>query len=62
MEGFKFLFKIILVVFSVISIIYPKLTWELSEGWKFKNAEPSNAYLIFTRIGAAFVLLFVLFI
>lgn len=62
MEGFEFLIKIILVVFSVISIINPKLAWELSEGWKFKNAEPSNAYLISTRIGAVFVLLFVLFI
>ncbi|HZK84052.1 MAG TPA: hypothetical protein VFC58_05120 [Desulfosporosinus sp.] len=38
--------KLIVSVFLLIGIVNPKIAWMISEGWKFKNAEPSEVYLI----------------
>ncbi|WP_432409672.1 DUF6199 family natural product biosynthesis protein [Wukongibacter sp. M2B1] len=35
----------------MINLAIPRLSWELTEGWKFKNAEPSNEALGFIRLG-----------
>lgn len=51
--------KIIVSIFLIIGIINPELSWKLSEGWKFKDAEPSDAYLIMTRIISVIVLIIV---
>ena len=53
------LFKLIFTVFALIGILNPKLTWQMSEGWKFKDAEPSEAYLVMTRITSVVVLIVV---
>ena len=39
------------IALSLISIFNPRLSWKIQKGWKFKNAEPSDAYLLATRIG-----------
>ncbi|WP_083824113.1 DUF6199 family natural product biosynthesis protein [Desulfosporosinus sp. OT] len=54
--------KIIASVFLLITIINPRITWMISEGWKFKNAEPSELYLIINRIMAVviFIVIWVL--
>ncbi|WP_042333717.1 DUF6199 family natural product biosynthesis protein [Desulfosporosinus meridiei] len=59
MPGF---IKIIASVFLIITIINPRITWMISEGWKFKNAEPSELYLIINRIMAVviFIVIWVL--
>lgn len=44
------LFKIIFSIFAIIGIVNPELSWKISEGWKFRNVEPSEAYLVLTRI------------
>ncbi|WP_085930980.1 DUF6199 family natural product biosynthesis protein [Desulfosporosinus sp. OT] len=49
-------------IFLLITIINPRITWMISEGWKFKNAEPSELYLIINRIMAVviFIVIWVL--
>ncbi|EHQ89458.1 DUF6199 family natural product biosynthesis protein [Desulfosporosinus youngiae] len=61
MLGFIFI-KIIASVFLLITIINPRITWMISEGWKFKNAEPSELYLMINRIMAVviFIVIWVL--
>ena len=49
--------KIIVSIFLLIGIINPKIAWMISEGWKFKNAEPSEVYLIINRIMAIVILI-----
>lgn len=56
------LVKLIFTIFALIGIFNPRLSWKMSEGWKFKNAEPSTAYLIMTRISSIVVLIIVWFI
>ncbi|SDY87761.1 hypothetical protein SAMN05660462_01106 [Proteiniborus ethanoligenes] len=51
--------KIIASIILIIGIINPRLTWKVSEGWKFKDAEPSEAYLIMSRIVSVIVLIIV---
>ena len=55
--------KIIASIFLLIHIVNPRIGWKISEGWKFKNAEPSELYLIINRIMAtAFLIIIWLFI
>ncbi len=49
--------KIFVSIFLLIGIINPKIAWMISEGWKFKNAEPSEVYLIINRIMAIVILI-----
>ena len=44
------LFGVLLVVSGLLSVLAPRAMWYLKEGWKFKNAEPSPAYLALTRL------------
>lgn len=50
------LIKFIISIPLIIGIISPRLMWSISEGWKFKDAEPSEAYLVMTRIMAVIIL------
>lgn len=56
------LIKIVFTVFCLIGIVNPMLSWKISEGWKFKNAEPSDAYLVMTRISSVIILIVVWFV
>lgn len=51
--------KIIINIFLIINIINPSLGWKIGEGWKYKNVEPSDDYLFFTRIISGFLLFLV---
>jgi hypothetical protein len=48
-------FFVVVLVFIIVnlicSIFWPRMMWYLSEGWKFKNAEPSGCVLAVYRIG-----------
>ncbi len=56
------LIKLLFTVFCIIGIINPELSWKMSEGWKFKDAEPSVLYLVMTRIMSIVVLVIVWFV
>jgi hypothetical protein len=51
------LFKMIISIFLIVGIVNPRFAWEMSEGWKFKDAEPSEAYLVMTRISSVIILI-----
>ena len=47
------LFGIVMLVGGLFNTISPQTAWYLSDGWKFKDAEPSDAALGLTRVGGA---------
>lgn len=56
--------SLIVALFGVIIAVFPNVSWYVSYGWRYKNAEPSDAALIFARVSgilivvaAAFLLL-----
>lgn len=51
--------KIIASILLIIGIINPKLSWKMSEGWKYKDIEPSEGYLIGTRITSVVILVII---
>lgn len=53
------LFKILMSILLLIGIISPETAWKMSEGWKFRNAEPSTAYLVFGRIMSIIILVII---
>jgi len=53
--------KVIVGIFLIINTINPKLIWRITEGWRYKNVEPSDSYLYFSRlISLTILLLFLL--
>lgn len=46
----KSIFGFLLLIVGGLSAISPETAWQLNMGWKFKDAEPSDAYLLYTRI------------
>jgi hypothetical protein len=43
-------FGFIFMIIGIIGAMFPRAAWYMSEGWKFKDAEPSDAALIMNRI------------
>lgn len=52
-----FWFLLIWIIVCSLGIFNPRLAWYLSEGWKFRDAEPSDAYLAWSRIGGVIFLI-----
>ena len=49
------------ISFAVISIFYPRIVWEITEGWYYRpNAGPSRLRLFLTRLSGIFTL-FIIF-
>ena len=55
---------LLLMALGLFEAVFPKAAWYLGYGWRYKDAEPSDAALIFARIGgvAATVIGFVLLV
>ncbi len=45
-----FEFKVIVSIILAIGIFFPYTSWQIFEGWKYKDAEPSEVYLTLGRI------------
>ena len=52
------LLGIVVIIVGVVNAISPQTGWNMSEGWKFKNAEPSEGALEIIRIGGIVCILF----
>lgn len=39
-----------LIIFGLIGMFSPETSWQIEYGWKFKDAEPSEAALIMNRV------------
>lgn len=50
------LLGILLIVYGVLSILAPGVMWFLLEGWKIKDAQPSEAAITFGRVFGAIAL------
>jgi len=50
------------MIIGVCSIIWPRVMWYLSEGWKFKNVEPSDLALTMTRVGGVLMVILGIFL
>ena len=46
----KTIIGLILLVLGRLSAINPEAAWQLEIGWKVRDAEPSDAYLLYIRI------------
>ncbi|MBQ4110088.1 MAG: hypothetical protein IJC74_04320 [Clostridia bacterium] len=53
----NFLLIFILIIIGLWNVISPYSSWYLSRGWHYKDAEPSEASLAFTRIGGVIVII-----
>ncbi|WP_150268680.1 DUF6199 family natural product biosynthesis protein [Paenibacillus tepidiphilus] len=57
------LFAILFIVIALLNIFFPALGWHLRYGWMVKGeSEPSDTYLLMTRISGVIVLIVFLFI
>lgn len=58
------LFFLLLLVAGLLSLLAPREMWHLTKGWQFKDAEPSDAAVVYMRVAgvieiiAAFYILF----
>jgi hypothetical protein len=53
-----FFFAFLFIVVAILNIIYPSFGWYLRYGWMFKgDSEPSDAYLLMSRISSIVVLI-----
>ncbi|MFD3258545.1 DUF6199 family natural product biosynthesis protein [Paenibacillus lentus] len=61
MMGF---FLLIFVLLAILNIIFPRFGWYMQYGWMVKgnNVEPSNAYLLMTRITSIIALIVVFYL
>ncbi|ASW42887.1 DUF6199 family natural product biosynthesis protein [Clostridium isatidis] len=54
--------KIIISIFLIIDLINPRFGWKLSEGWKYKDLEPSESYLFWSRVKSLLILIIIWFL
>lgn len=50
-------FAVIVILIGIFNLVAPDAAWELSRGWQFKDAEPSDAALVAARIGGGVTIL-----
>ncbi len=53
------LFVLVPCEFSVLcacAVLCPRMIWFLSEGWRFRGAEPTGCALVATRVGGLVLL------
>ena len=53
-NGGLLLAGVLLLLVGAVNAIAPAAVWELSDGWRFKNAEPSDTALAVYRFGGIF--------
>lgn len=56
------LIAVIVLGIGLFNAISPHTAWYLSSGWKYKNAEPSDAALGFARLGGIAAIIFAFFL
>jgi hypothetical protein len=44
-----------MIAIGIANLLFPRTFWYLSEGWKFKNSEPSNTALVIIRVIGFFI-------
>ncbi|MCL4560534.1 MAG: hypothetical protein M1281_07965 [Chloroflexi bacterium] len=52
----------LLFIGGLLNLLQPRLAWQLSEGWRYENLEPSSLYLGFIRFSGAILLLLAIYL
>lgn len=52
------LLGLFLIVVGLVSIFNPKLGWWLSDGWKYKDVEPSGCAMFAQVVGGIIAVIF----
>ena len=52
---------IVLLLVGVFNVAAPQTAWYLSDGWRYKNAEPSDTALDMTRLGGIVAIIIAVF-
>lgn len=47
---------VVILIFGIVGVASPEGSWKMSYGWRFKDAEPSNAALAFEKAGGILAL------
>lgn len=47
---------LLLMALGLFEAVFPKAAWYLGYGWRYKDAEPSDAALLFGRVGGVIVI------
>ena len=58
----KTLAAVFIMAIGAVGIFFPHAAWYLGYGWRFRNAEPSDAALVFGRVGGAVAAVFGFFV
>lgn len=57
------MFAILFVLLALLNIFFPRFGWYMRYGWMVKgNSEPSDAYILMSRISSIIVLIVFLFV
>ena len=52
------LVSLIIIIYGLVCVISPETVFRINHLWGYKNAEPSDAWLIWTRIaGVIFIII-----
>ena len=54
--GFSIFCSILLAGVGIFNLVSPRTAWYLSYGWRFRDAEPSEAALLLGRAGGGFLI------
>lgn len=56
------IFAVLFILLALLNIFFPSLGWNLRYGWMMKGeSEPSDAYLLMSRISGVIVLIIFIF-
>jgi hypothetical protein len=50
-------FGLLLIVYGLVSVLFPEVIFFFDEGWKFRYSEPSSLFNLFTRLQGAVAIL-----
>lgn len=56
------LFSLLVLVLGVLNILIPETMAMFGERWKYRNAEPSELNIFFTRIGGVVLIIAAIFL
>lgn len=53
----NFLLGLVLMLIGIVGVVSPQTLWYVSHGWRYKDAEPSEAVLFFNRVGGVIAII-----
>ncbi len=58
MDTGKLIGAVLLLALGAFHLAFPQAAWQLAYGWRYQNAEPSEAALVFARVSGGGAILF----